>query len=256
MSVLRRVESRGALETAHRIKTVCGQVMRYAVATGRADRDPTYDLRGALPQAKVKHHPAFTDPTDMGKLLLAMDGYQGTFVVRCALRLAPMFFLRPGEFRKAEWDEFDLEKSMWLLPAEKMKGGRAHYVPLCKQASKVLGELKRLTGGGRYVFPSIRSNAKPMSENTINGALRGLGYGSDDVTGHGFRATARTMLAEVLGFDERYIEHQLAHTVRDPLGVAYNRAKFLAERKEMMQEWADYLDQLRDVTKLQGGLMS
>ena len=245
LSVLRRVESRGALESAHRIRTIAGQVFRYAVATGRAERDPSGDLKGALPQPGEKHHAAITDPKEVAPLLRAIDGYQGHYVVKCALRLAPMFFVRPGELRHAEWTEIDLDEAVWNIPAHKMKMKQAHIVPLCCQAVEILTQLKELTGGSRYVFPSVRSFTRPMSENTINAALRYMGYDKDTMTGHGFRATARTILDEVLQVRPDFIEHQLGHAVRDPNGRAYNRTAHLDERRKMMQLWADYLDGLK-----------
>jgi integrase len=245
LAVLRRVESRGALESAHRIRTIAGQVFRYAVATGRAERDPSGDLRGALPQPGEKHLAAITDPKEVASLLRAIDGYEGHFVTKCALRLAPLVFVRPGELRHAEWSEVDLEEAVWTIPAYKMKGKQAHVVPLAAQAVAILGEVRQLTGGGRYVFPSGRSASRPMSENTIVAALRSMGYGKDVMTCHGFRAMARTILDEVLQAKPELIEHQLAHAVRDPLGRAYNRTAHLPERRAMMQRWADYLDGLR-----------
>jgi integrase len=245
LAVLRRVESRGALETAHRIRTIAGQVLRYAVATGRAERDCSGDLKGALPQPGEHHHAAITDPKEVAFLLRTIDGYEGHFVVKCALRLAPMFFVRPGELRNAEWAEMDLDERVWNIPAEKMKMKQAHIVPLSTQAVAILTELKHLTGASRYVFPSGRSFARPMSNNTVNAALRRMGYDKETMTGHGFRAMARTILDEVLQVRPDYIEHQLAHAVRDPNGRAYNRTAHLAGRREMMQLWADYLDGLK-----------
>jgi integrase len=245
LAVLRRVESRGALETAHRIRTIAGQVLRYAVATGRAERDCSGDLKGALPQVREKHHAAITDPKEVGPLLRAIDGYQGHFVVKCALRLAPLLFVRPGELRNAGWAEIDLEEAVWNIPAHKMKMRQAHVVPLCTQAIEILRELKALTGTSRYVFPSGRSFSRPMSENAILAALRYMGYGKETMTGHGFRAMARTILDEVLQVRPDLIEHQLAHAVRDPSGRAYNRTAHLEARREMMQTWADYLDGLK-----------
>lgn len=250
LAILRRVESRGALETAHRVRTICGQVLRYAVATGRADRDSAADLRGALPPVKEKHHAALTDPKDVGDLLRAIDGFKGSFHVKCALKLAPMLFVRPGELRQMEWQELDLENSQWNLPAEKMKMKQPHIVPLSKQALAILRELQPLTGSGRYVFPCHRSPLRPMSNNAINAALRRMGYTSDEMTGHGFRAMARTILDEVLQVRPDFIEHQLAHAVRDPNGRAYNRTAHLAERRKMMQQWADYLDGLKAGAKV------
>lgn len=245
LAVLRRVESRGALESAHRIRTIAGQVFRYAIATGRAERDPAADLKGALPQPKEKHHAAITDPKEVAPLLRALDGYQGHFIVKCALKLAPMLFVRPGELRNAEWVEIDLDGAVWNIPAHKMKMKQAHMVPLCHQAIEILTQLKELTGASRYVFPSARSFARPMSNNAVNAALRRMGYDKETMTGHGFRAMARTILDEVLHIRPDYIEHQLAHAVRDPNGRAYNRTAHLEERRKMMQTWADYLDGLK-----------
>ena len=245
LTLLRRIESRGAVESAHRVKQNIGQVMRYAVATGRAERNPAADLRGALTPVKPKHLPAITKPGEVAELLRAMDSYQGSLITRCALRLAPLVFVRPGELRKAEWAEIDLEACLWSIPAEKMKGGQPHLVPLSGQAMAVLRELEPLTGSGRYVFPSPRSAARPMSNNAITAALRRMGYEQGSMTGHGFRAMARTLLDEALHAKPELIEHQLAHTVRDPLGRAYNRTTHLPERTAMMQQWADYLDTLK-----------
>lgn len=245
LAILRRVEGRGALETAHRIRTICGQVLRYAVATGRAERDFAADLRGALPPTQERHHAALTDPKDVADLLRAIDGFKGTFHVKCALQLAPMLFVRPGELRQMEWAEIDFDAEQWSIPAEKMKMKQAHIVPLAQQAVTILRELQPLTGYGRYVFPCHRSPLRPMTNNAINAALRRMGYASDEMTGHGFRAMARTILDEVLQVRPDYIEHQLAHAVRDPNGRAYNRTAHLVERRKMMQLWADYLDGLK-----------
>jgi integrase len=250
LTALRRVEARGALETAHRIRTVAGQIFRYAVATGRAERDPSGDLRGALPQPGEKHLAAITAPKEVAPLLRAIDGYQGSFVVKCALRLAPMFFVRPGELRKAEWTEVDLDEAVWNIPSSKMKMKQPHVVPLCRQAVEILTELNLLTGASKYVFPSGRTSARPMSENAVLAALRRMGYDKETMTGHGFRAMARTILDEVLQQRPELIEHQLAHTVRDPLGRAYNRTAHLAARIKMMQLWADYLDGLKKGAKV------
>ncbi len=251
LAALRRVESRGALDTAHRIRTICGQVLRYAVATGRAERDSTADLRGALPPVNKEHYAAITDPQQVSGLLRAIDGYQGTFVVKCALQLLPLIFLRPGELRQMEWAEVDLENAQWNLPADKMKMKQPHIVPLSKQAFAILEDLKPLTGSGKYVFPSLRTNSRPMSDNTINASLRRLGYDTrKEMTAHGFRAMARTILDEVLQVRPDFIEHQLAHAVRDPNGRAYNRTAHLAERRKMMQQWADYLDGLKAGAKV------
>lgn len=245
LTCLRRIEARGALETAHRALQNCGQVFRYSVATGRAERDPTVDLRGALPPVNRTHHAAITDPDSIAGLLRAMDGYQGSFITKCALRVAPMVFVRPGELRKAEWTEFDLDVACWNIPAERMKMKDAHLVPLAKQAVEILRELHALTGNGRYVFPGARTNGRPMSDNAVLAALRRMGYAKEEMSGHGFRAMARTILDEVLGVRPDFIEHQLAHAVRDPNGRAYNRTAHLAERRKMMQQWADYLDKLK-----------
>lgn len=243
LAVIRRIEARGALETAHRALQTCGQVFRYAVATGRAERDPTGDLRGALPPARETHFPAITDPLKVGDLLRILDGYEGTLTVRCALRLAPLVFVRPGELRKAEWSAIDLEAGEWRYLVTKTQ--TQHIVPLSDQAVAILRELHPLTGRGRFVFPSARSDERPMSDNAILAALRRLGIPKEEMTGHGFRAMARTILDEVLGFRPDLIEQQLAHAVRDPLGRAYNRTAHLDARKAMMQSWADYLERLK-----------
>lgn len=245
LACMRRIEGRGAIETAHRALQNCGQVFRYAVATGRAERDPTGDLRGALPPVKEKHLASITDPNAVGDLLRACDGYQGSYVTKCALRLAPLVFVRPGELRKAEWTEFDLDRAEWNLPPERMKMREAHLVPLATQAVGILRELHALTGGSRFVFPGARTNGRPMSDNAVLAALRRMGFAKDQMTGHGFRAMARTILDEVLHVRPDFIEHQLAHAVRDPNGRAYNRTAHLIERRAMMQRWADYLDKLK-----------
>jgi integrase len=250
LMILRRIESRGALESAHRIRIICGQVFRYAVATGRAERDPTADLKGALPPAQSKHLAAITEPEKVGGLLRAIDGYEGSFVTRCALRLAPLLFVRPGELRQMEWAEINLDDAEWNIPAEKMKTRQHHLVPLARQAVEILKEIQPLTGTGRYVFPSPRTSKRPMSSNGILSALRRMGFEKDEMTGHGFRAMARTILDEVLQVRPDFIEHQLAHAVRDPLGRAYNRTKHLQQRREMMQTWADYLDGLKAGAKV------
>jgi len=250
LRVLRRVENRGAIESAHRIRTVCGQVFRYAVATGRADRDPTGDLKGALPPKQEKHMAAITDPVQFGGLLRAIGGYEGSFIVKCALQIQAYTFVRPGELRHAEWQEIDLDGALWSLPAEKMKMKQPHIVPLSNQAVDILKELHPLTGASRYVFPNGRTLARPMSENGILAALRSMGYTKDQMTGHGFRAAARTMLDEVLQQRLDLIEHQLAHAVKDPNGRAYNRTAHLEARKIMMQLWADYIDGLKAGAKV------
>ena len=242
---LRRIEECGAIETAHRTLQVCSQVFRYAVATGRVDRDITPDLRGALPPVKREHFAAITEPKAVADLLRAIDGYQGSFIALCALKLAPLVFVRPGELRAAEWEHIDLEAKEWRYFVSKTSV--QHIVPLSTQAIEILKELQPLTGRGRYVFPSERTprGDRCMSENTVNAALKRLGYGKDVITGHGFRAMARTILDEVLGVRVDFIEHQLAHAVRDPNGRAYNRTAHLPERRQMMQHWADYLDGLK-----------
>jgi len=245
LETIRRTEARGALETAHRCLGYCGQIFRYAIATGRAKRNPAADLRGALPPVKSTHFASITDPDGVGGLLRAIDGYHGDLKTRCALRLAPLTFVRPGELRKAEWAHFDFVAAEWRIPGERMKMGRDLVVPLSRQALDVLRDLYPLTGHGQYLFPSTQRNTRPMSENTVNAALRRLGFTGDEMTGHGFRAMARTILDEVLGYRVEWIEHQLAHEVRDHNGRAYNRTAFLEQRKEMMQGWADYLDGLR-----------
>lgn len=249
LAVLRRVETRGAIETAHRTHQNCGQIFRYAIATGRAERDPSVDLRGALVPAKGTHHASITDPKKIGSLLVAMRGYEGALITKCALKLAPLLFVRPGELRKAEWNEFDLTVAEWRIPAEKMKMRALHIVPLASQAVAVLQELAPLTGKDKYVFPGARSKERPMSENTVNAALRRIGYGTDDMTGHGFRSMASTLLNEQ-GWNRDAIERQLAHAEQNSIRAAYNYAEHLPERKKMMQVWADYLDKLASSTAI------
>jgi len=246
LEILRRVEARGALDTAHRAHQNCGQVFRYAVATGRADRDPSGDLRGALPPVRDKHHASITDPKAIGELLRAIDDYRGSFVTQCAMRLAPLVFVRPGELRSAEWAEFDFDKAEWRIPGEKMKMRDPHIVPLSKQAVAILLELQPLTGRGRYVFPSARTpnGDRCMSENAVLAALRRLGYTKEEMTGHGFRSTASTLLNEQ-GWHRDAIERQLAHAERNAVRAAYNYAEHLPERRKMMQAWAGYLDGLK-----------
>ena len=243
LETIRRIEERGALETAHRALANCGQVFRYAVATGRAERDSSADLRGALPPVKGTHFASVTDPKKVGEILRALDGYEGTLVVRSALRIAPLVFVRPGELRHAKWADIDLDKAEWRYTVTKTD--TQHIVPLAQQAVEILRELQPLTGRGRYVFPGARSAARPMSDNAILAAMRNTGIRKDEMSGHGFRAMARTILDEELGFRPEYIEHQLAHAVRDPNGRAYNRTVHLEERRKMMQDWADYLDKLK-----------
>lgn len=253
LGTLRKIEARGALEMADRALMLCRQVWNYAIATGRAERDITTALKGALAPYRGKHFAAITDPKQLGVLLQAIEHYRGGPIVRAALKLAPMLFQRPGELRAAAWAEMDLEGGLWTIPAARMKrekagkeSGEPHLVPLPRQAISVLGELHRYTGRGTLVFPGERSRDRPISENSVRTALISLGYGSDLQTWHGFRATARTMLAERLHWDPLVIEAQLAHAVRDANGRAYNRTTYLDRRREMMQAWADYLDLLRE----------
>ena len=245
LECLRRVEDRGTIETAHRTLQICGQVFRYAVATGRADRDITPDLRGSLSPAKGEHFAALTEPKAAAELLRAIDSYQGSLSAVCALKLAPLVFVRPGELRAAEWQHIDLEAKEWRYYVSKTSV--QHIVPLSTQAVAILEELHPVSGHGRFVFPSERTprGDRCMSNNTLNAALKRLGYGKDAMTAHGFRAMARTILDEVLGVRPDFIEHQLAHAVKDPNGRAYNRTAHLPERHKMMQAWADYLDGLK-----------
>lgn len=245
LAALRRIEARGAIETAHRAKQTAGKIFRYGVATGRAERDPSADLKGALKNPDKKHLASITDPAEVGRLILAIDGFRGTPVVRAALRLSPLLFQRPGEIRHMEWTEIDWGAKRWEIPLEKMKMRQPHIVPLSKQSVVILQEIRTLTGRGQYVFPSARGASRCLSENGVRTALRTMGYDNDTMTPHGFRAMARTLLDEVLGFRVDWIEHQLAHAVKDPNGRAYNRTAHLEGRAEMMQAWADYLDGLR-----------
>jgi integrase len=245
LSALRVIEKRGAIESAHKIKQLCGQVFRFAVASGLADRDMTVDLRGALSAVPEAHYAAITDPKEAAQLLRAIDAYNGHAYAVAALKLAPLVFVRPGELRAAEWSEIDLEAAEWRIPGSKMKMGQDHIVPLATQAVAVLRDLYAMTGHGKFVFPSVRTGERCMSENTVNAALRGMGYGKDVMTGHGFRAMARTIMDEVLGERVDLIEHQLAHAVKDPNGRAYNRTTHLPARRLMMQRWADYLDAIK-----------
>ena len=245
LAVLRRVESRGANETAHRALQVCGRVFRYAIATGRAERDPSRDLSGALVPIQERHFASITEPLAVGELLRAIDAYKGAFVTRCALRLAPLVFVRPGELRAAQWAEFDFDKSEWRIPASRMKARVQHIVPLSTQAVAILRELQPMTGRFPFAFPSVRSRYRAMSENAITGALRRMGYTGQDMTGHGFRSMASTLLNEQ-GWNRDAIERQLAHGERDAVRAAYNYAEHLPERRRMMQAWADYLQKLKD----------
>lgn len=248
----RRIEARGATETAYRALKAAGAVFRYGVQSGYCESDPTRDLKGAVQLPLQEHRAAILEPAKVGELLRAIDGYHGTPVVRAALKLAPLVLLRPGELRKAEWSEFDLDSATWTIPAARMKLSKAakarnppHIVPLAPQAIAILRELQPLTGFGRYVFPNPRTSDRPLSDNGVLSALRRMGFEKDEMTGHGFRAMARTLAAERLGIAPEVIEAQLAHQVPDPLGRAYNRTLFLDQRRELMTKWADYLDRLR-----------
>jgi integrase len=249
LQVLRRIEKRGKHETAHRVKQRCGQVFRYAIATGRAENDPTGGLKDALAPVKSVKRAAITDPAKVGALLRAIDDYDGYLPAVSALRLLPLVFVRPGELRMAEWGEIDLDAAEWRIPAERMKMREQHIVPLSRQAVAILREVHPLTGRGRLVFPSVRSPTRSISENTLNAALRRLGYAKDEMTSHGFRAMASTLLNE-RAFPPDVIELQLAHAERNKVRAAYNRAERLAERRTMMQAWADYLDDLKAGAKV------
>lgn len=242
--VARRMEARGIHESAHRIVQICSQVFRYAVAVGHVERDVTVDLRGALVSVDKTNYAAITDPKQVGQLMRSIRAYEGHPTVRAALQLSPLVFVRPGELRAAEWSEMDLDAGEWRVPSSRMKMKVEHLVPLSWQAVRILREVQPISGHGRYVFPSIRTGERCMSENTVNAALRGMGYAKEVMTAHGFRAMARTIMDEVLGERPDLIEHQLAHTVKDPNGRAYNRTAHLPARREMMQRWADYLDDL------------
>jgi integrase len=245
LSALNRVVDRGAIESARRAGFNLAQIFRFAIDNELADRNPAANLGSTLPSVETKHRAAITDVKEIGGLLRAMESYQGSLVTQCALRLAPLVFVRPVELRSAEWAEIDFDKALWTIPAEKMKMRESHIVPLSKQALAILKELHPVTGKGRYVFPSAHSPKRAMSNNAVLSALRRMGYTKDEMSGHGFRAMARTVLDETLHFRPDYIEHQLAHAVRDPNGRAYNRTSHLAERNAMMQQWADYLDTLK-----------
>lgn len=244
LQILKRVEQRGAIETTHRVHQNCSQVFRYAVACGHMESDPSRDLRGALAPWRPIHYPTLTDPRRVGQLLRDIDAYEGGLITRCAMKLAPLLFVRPGELRRAEWSEINLDAAEWRIPAAKMKARALHIVPLAPQAIAVLAELKPLTGAGRWVFPGVRTNGEPMSENTINAALRRMGYDRSTLTAHGFRGMASTMLHE-FGWPSDVIERQLSHAERNSVKAAYNHAEHLPERRKMMAAWADYLDRLR-----------
>ena len=244
LAALRTIEAKGRYDTAHRCRSLAGRVIRYAIATGRAKRDPSADLRDALISVRTTHHPAITNPRDVGKLLNAIDGYAGFSSVMSALSLAPLVFLRPGELRGAEWSEIDFAPGEWRIPAVRMKMNQDHIVPLSRQAVAILREQFEISGKCQFVFPSLRGNARCISNNSINAALRGLGYGKHEMTGHGFRTTASTLLHE-LGFNSDVIERQLAHSEQNKIKASYNRAAHLPERRRMMQAWANYLGTLR-----------
>ncbi|WP_337955127.1 tyrosine-type recombinase/integrase [Methylophaga sp.] len=243
LMVLRRMESRGAIDSAHRVRQICSQIIRYAIATGRAERDPAADLVGALPPSKKTHFASITEPKAIGELMRALQNYQGSFITACALRLTPYVFVRPGELRQAEWNDIDLDNAEWRIPAERMKMKVLHIIPLSRQALAILREIQPLTGKGKYVFPSNRTTTRPMSNNTINASLRRLGYTKEEMTAHGFRSMASTILNEQ-GWNPDAIERQLAHSEKNGVRAAYNYAQYLPERKKMMQSWADYLDGL------------
>jgi integrase len=256
LTVLRRVTTRGAIETAHRIKDSCGQVFRFGIATGACQRNPAADLRDALPPVPTRHLAAVIEPKEAGELLRAIRAYRGNPLTKAALELAALLFQRPGNIRSMEWSEIDAARAVWTIPGAKMKrsvhgknNGHPHLVPLAPQALAVLEEIRSITGQGRFVFPSVNSKDRCISENTLNAALRRLGYGSDEATTHGFRAMARTLAAERLDIPAEVIEAQLAHSVPDALGRAYNRTQFLDQRKDLMAKWATYLDFLRTSTK-------
>ena len=253
LAVLRKIEARGAIESAHRAQDACGQVFRYGIAAGYCTRNPAADLREALKPVPTRHHAAIVDPKQAGDLLRAMVAYQGQPLTRAALSLSALLILRPGELRQLEWAWIDFDTATLTIPADLMKrkkaekaSGTPHIVPLAPQASAILrDDVLPLSGGGRYVFPALTTAERPMSENTVRGALRRLGYGNDDMTAHGFRAMARTMAAERLGIAPEVIEAQLAHVVPDALGRAYNRTQYIEQRRELMAKWADYVDRLR-----------
>lgn len=243
--VLRPMENRGVVELAHRTKSIVSRVLRFGVACGYVERDVSADLRGALEPFERKHYAALTDPKQVGGLLRAIDAFEGSLIVKSALQIHPLVVTRPGELRHMEWSELDLDEGIWSIPAGKMKMKNPHIVPLSRQAIAILEKIKPLTWAGRYVFPSVRSTAYPISNNTLNATLRRIGYTSEEMTSHGWRAVFRTLADEVLQVRPDYIEHQLAHVVKDPNGRAYNRTAHLVERKKMMQVWADYLDGLK-----------
>lgn len=244
LKLMRKIEAQGHLETAHRVKMICSQIFRFGVAGGQVDRDPTQDLRGAVPPPKVKHRASIIDPAKIAKLLKDVWNYGGHAVVCHALKILPYVFVRPGELRHACWDEIDWPEKLWRIPAEKMKMKTPHLVPLSSQVIEILENLKKHTGRHHFLFPGHRNYDRPMSDMAVNAALRYLGYSSEEITGHGFRSMASTILNEQ-GYNRDWIERQLAHTERDGVRAAYNYAEYLPERRKMMQAWADYLDLLR-----------
>ncbi|MFC6672532.1 tyrosine-type recombinase/integrase [Marinobacterium aestuariivivens] len=253
LSVLRKVEQTGKLETARRVKQTAGQVFRFAISTGRAERDPTADLKDALRTPEKRHFAAITKPAEVGRLMVAIDEYTGTPVVIAALKCSAYWFCRPGELRHLEWEQINWDEQRIEITAEKTK--QEHIIPLCRQSIDILQSLELLTGRSRFVFPSARGFSRPMSENAVRIALRSMGYDRDTMTAHGFRVIARTLLDEVLDYRIEWIEQQLAHTVKDANGRAYNRTKHLEQRRKMMQHWADYLDQLKSKS-LAGNVIS
>jgi integrase len=253
LAVLRKVEARGRHESAKRIRAICSQVFRYGIATARADRDVAADLRGALIVPKVTHRPAITTPNEAGELLRAIESFEGHPTTDIALKLSPHVFVRPGELRHAEWADFDFDRSIWTIPAHKTKMRRAHSVPLSRQALAIIAAIEFNPDYSSYLFPSLRSTKRPMSENTINAALRRLGYGQDEMTGHGFRAMASTLLNEMGKWNSDAIERQLAHADNNSVRRAYTRGEYWNERVAMMQDWSDYLDQLRSDAKILTG---
>ena len=248
LKTLRKIENRGAIETAHRANRLAGQIFRYAIVTGRCKHNPSIDLKDALTQAIKSHRKSITDPAEVGPLIAAIKNYQATPVVMAALQLSPLFLCRPGELRHLEWTEVNFAEARIELPASKMKMKEPHIIPLASQAIAILKELQPITGRGKYVFPSARGASRPLSDNGVRTALRTLGYTNDQICPHGFRAMGRTILDEVLNFPVDWIEHQIAHSVKDANGRAYNRTKHLPQRKKMMQAWADYLDDLANGT--------
>ncbi|MEO5327934.1 MAG: integrase arm-type DNA-binding domain-containing protein [Magnetococcus sp. THC-1_WYH] len=252
LTIFRRIENRGALDTAHRASQTCSQIFRYGIATGKAIRNPVSDLQGALSPVRQNHFATITNPMEIGALLRAIDDYKGAYVTRYALQLAPLVFLRPGELRHGEWSEINFDSAQWKISAEKMKARSPHIVPLSKQALAILEDVQPLTHESRYIFPSARSFHRPMSENAVLAALRRMGFRKDEITGHGFRSMASTLLNESGKWSRDAIERQLAHGERNKVRAAYNHAEYLTERTEMIQWWADHLDSLKNAEKQKG----